>query len=357
MTRVACIDIGTVTARLAVADVEGGRVARMLKQSNICNLGEGLTQTGTISRAAADRVTECVDSYLAAAREAGAHSVCCTLTSAARDASNSDQLLNRLGRRGLHAQVIPGTVEGSLTFLGVAQDFAGHRILVADNGGGSTELAVGRMDAPAAGSGDAPAAGDVTTDAASDATADAATAPKLALDCVRSVDVGCRRLTERFLSVHDVPTDQEVMAARAWARQMFDDAVQEEKILRLAPERLVTTGGTVTTLVALKLGLVPYDPRRVHLAELSLGDVEGLLAHLAAIPVEERAKLPGIQAKRAPVILGGAIAVAELMRSVNVDRLTVSESDLLFGLSICAAATAEGTANPLGWEPDLTPLR
>lgn len=349
MTRVACIDIGTVTARLAVADVEGGRVVRMLKQSNICNLGEGLTQTGAISRAAADRVTECVDSYLAAAREAGAHSVCCTLTSAARDASNSDQLLNRLGRRGLHAQVIPGTVEGSLTFLGVAQDFAGHRILVADNGGGSTELAVGRMDAPAAGSGDAAAA--------ADATADAATAPKLALDCVRSVDVGCCRLTERFLSAHDVPTDQEVMAARAWARQMFDDAVQEEKILRLAPERLVTTGGTVTTLVALKLGLVPYDPRRVHLAELSLGDVEGLLAHLAAIPVEERAKLPGIQAKRAPVILGGAIAVAELMRSVNVDRLTVSESDLLFGLSICAAATAEGTANPLGWEPDLTHLR
>jgi len=341
MTRVACIDIGTVTARLAVADVEGGRVVRMLKQSNICNLGEGLTQTGAISRAAADRVTECVDSYLAAAREAGAHSVCCTLTSAARDASNSDQLLNRLGRRGLHAQVIPGTVEGSLTFLGVAQDFAGHRILVADNGGGSTELAVGRMDAPAAG----------------DVPADAAPAPKLALDCVRSVDVGCRRLTERFLSAHDVPTDQEVMAARAWARQMFDDAVQEEKILRLAPERLVTTGGTVTTLVAVKLGLVPYDPRRVHLAELSLGDVEGLLARLAAIPVEERAKLPGIQAKRAPVILGGAIAVAELMRSVNVDRLTVSESDLLFGLSICAAATAEGTANPLGWEPELTPLR
>lgn len=348
MTRVACIDIGTVTARLAVADVEGGRVVRMLKQSNICNLGEGLTQTGAISRAAADRVTECVDSYLAAAREAGAHTVCCTLTSAARDASNSDQLLNRLGRRGLHAQVIPGTVEGSLTFLGVAQDFAGHRILVADNGGGSTELAVGRMDAPAAGSGDA---------AADAAPADAAPAPKLALDCVRSVDVGCRRLTERFLSAHDVPTDQEVMAARAWARQMFDDAVQEEKILRLAPERLVTTGGTVTTLVAVKLGLVPYDPRRVHLAELSLGDVEGLLAHLAAIPVEERAKLPGIQAKRAPVILGGAIAVAELMRSVNVDRLTVSESDLLFGLSICAAATAEGTANPLGWAPDLTPLR
>ena len=40
-----------------------------------------------------------------------------------------------------------------------------------------------------------------------------------------------------------------------------------------------------------------------------------------------------------------------------VERLTVSESDLLFGLSICAAALADGGASPLGWEPDLSELR
>ena len=56
MERVAVIDIGTVTARLAIADVDGEHVARLLKQSTICNLGEGLTQTGRISDVAAERV-------------------------------------------------------------------------------------------------------------------------------------------------------------------------------------------------------------------------------------------------------------------------------------------------------------
>ena len=57
------------------------------------------------------------------------------------------------------------------------------------------------------------------------------------------------------------------------------------------------------------------------------------------------------------MILGGTIAVAALMESCGFERLTVSESDLLFGLSICAAALAAGGASPLGWEPDLSELR
>ena len=77
MERVAVIDIGTVTARLAIADVDGEHVARLLKQSTICNLGEGLTQTGRISDVAAERVLSCVDAYLACAREAGAPVACC----------------------------------------------------------------------------------------------------------------------------------------------------------------------------------------------------------------------------------------------------------------------------------------
>lgn len=100
MTRVACIDIGTVTARLAVADVEGGRVTRMLKQSTICNLGEGLTRTGMIAEAAAGRVLACVDSYLAAARQARAPRICCTLTSAARDAGTPTRFWRSLRRAG-----------------------------------------------------------------------------------------------------------------------------------------------------------------------------------------------------------------------------------------------------------------
>ena len=328
MTRIACIDIGTVTVRLAVADVEDSRVERMIKQSTICNLGEGLARTGAIGEEAAGRVLGCVDGYLDAARRAGSPWICCTLTAAARDASNAGTLTAALAERGLHPEVIPGEVEGSLTFLGVSQDFDGHRILVADNGGGSTEVVVGRKD----GTG-------------------------LSIDGVRSVGVGCRRMTERFLSAADPPAAEDVARARAWAESTFAETVAAEGVAALAPERLVVTGGTVTSLAAMDQRLVPYDPRRVHLHELTRDRVEALLSRLATITVGERAKLPGLQPKRANVILGGAVAIAALMEATGFDRLTASESDLLFGLAICAAAAAEGQAGPLGWTPDLATLR
>ena len=134
MGRVGCIDIGTVTCRLAVADVSDGRVQRLHKRSTIVDLGENLTTTGNICDAARERLLTCIDGYLAEARAMEVPVICCTLTSAARDAENSDELLADLADRGLDAQVIPGVVEGSLTLLGVCQDFPGQLVLVADNG-------------------------------------------------------------------------------------------------------------------------------------------------------------------------------------------------------------------------------
>ena len=328
MERVACIDIGTVTVRLAVADVEDARVLRLIKRSTICDLGEGLSASGRISDDARGRVMGCVDAYIQIALDACATYICCTLTSAARDASNASDLLAELARRDLDPQVISGEVEGSLTFLGVAQDFARSRILVADNGGGSTELALGSM-----------VGGGV-----------------LDLECVCSTDVGCRRITERFLSESDPPSGHDIEAARSFARESFSAAIAKEGILDRGPALLVVTGGTATSLVALEKRLEPYDATQVHCAVLWRERVDALAAKLAALTVEERAALPGIQAKRAPVILAGALAISELMPQARVDFLTVSESDLLFGLAICAGQAAAKAEAPLDWEPTLSVL-
>ena len=72
----------------------------------------------------------------------------CTLTSAARDAENAPDLGMGLASLGLEPMIIPGEIEGALTFLGVSHDFENHRILVADSGGGSTELVVGYAGGP-----------------------------------------------------------------------------------------------------------------------------------------------------------------------------------------------------------------
>lgn len=336
MTRVACIDIGTVTARLAVADVEGGRVTRLIKHSEICNLGEGVDATGRLRDDAIGRVFSCVRGYVALAVEAGAPAACCTLTSAARDAENSRDMTSALESLGLSPLVIPGRIEGSLTFLGVAQDFRGRRILVADNGGGSTELALGSLGEDGA----------------------------LDLTYVRSVDVGCRRVTEKYLQAAPLPTAGGLAAAHAFVAEGFAPAVEEgglwaagsERAVAGAPEALVVCGGTVTSLVAMDAELEPYDSARVHLASLTCEKVEALEARLAGLTVEQRAELPGLQAKRAPVILGGAVAISELMRQTSFSALQASESDLLFGLALTAAASLDGTASPVGWRPEMHAL-
>ena len=337
MTRLACIDIGTVTARLAVADVEDGRVVRLAKHSEICNLGQDVDATGRLADEAIERVVACVGGYVQAAREAGAVAACCTLTSAARDAENSAVLGAGLDALGLDPLIIPGQVEGALTFLGVVRDFPGRSILVADNGGGSTELACGRVQ--------------------SDGSLD--------LRFVRSIDVGCRRVTEKFLSSEGPDSSDALECAHEFVAAAFSPAVEEGALLAAgtsgagddAPEVLVVTGGTVTSLVAVEKGLEPYDSSRVHLASLSRETLGALEARLAGLAVSERAALPGLQAKRAPVIVGGAVCVGELMRQTGFSQLTVSESDLLFGLALAADATLRGVELPVGWGPTMRVLR
>ena len=337
MARLACIDIGTVTARLAVADVEGGQVVRLAKHSEICNLGEGVDATGRLKQEAMARVFACARGYVASARDAGAVAVCCTLTSAARDAENARELGAALDSIGLDPLIIPGEVEGALTFLGVARDFVGRRILVADNGGGSTELACGSLT--------------------KDGTLD--------LGFVRSIDVGCRRVTEKYLSREPLPSNADLAAAHEFAAAGFGPAVADgrlwaagsEHAVEGAPEALVVCGGTVTSLVAIDRELEPYDSAQVHLASLSRERTRELEVLLAGKTVEERAALPGLQPKRAPVILGGAVAITELMAQTGFESLQASESDLLFGLALAADASLRGADSPVVWKPTMRPLR
>lgn len=319
--KIAAIDLGTVSSRLLCAEMSNGQITASTKRTVITDLGERVDATGVFAPAAIDRVTQACTEFVRKAREFGAQHVCCTLTSAARDVSNGNDLLDRLRDLGLVPQVIPGEVEARLTFYGVAHDFANERIAVADSGGGSTELVVGR-----------------------------ACDGGLELDCTESLNIGCRRVTERFFSSVP-PSADELDKAAAWARAQF-----EPYWARLAnrPERLVAVGGTVTTLVAMVHELAVYDSHFVHLRDLTIEQVEDGIDRMRSLTVEQIAQLPGIQAKRAPVILAGAIVVRELMRAGGYGRLTVSENSLLAGAAATIYEAAMSGRTVIGWIPELS---
>ena len=321
------IDIGTVTARLALAQVEDGRVIRMAKYTEIVNLGEGVDTAKRLLPEAIHSCVGCVSSYVDHARKEGAEAVVCTLTSAARDAENAPDLGMGLASLGLEPMIIPGEIEGALTFLGVSHDFENHRILVADSGGGSTELVVGTL-----------------------------AGQQLDINFVESVDLGCRRLTERFNLSADHPSAEDIDGAHKMAAQMMSDAIGRAQQQCAAPELLVGVGGTATSLIAIRDHLDPYDPSKVHLNHISINEVTQIEGLLANKTLKEREDITGLQAKRAPVMLAGTILLAELMKNSGFKHLVVSESDLLFGLVITAAAVHQGKQSPVIWQPILRPL-
>ena len=323
----AAIDIGTVTARLALAQVEDGRVIRMAKYTEIVNLGEGVDKTKRLLPEAIHRCVGCVSSYVDHARKEGAEAVVCTLTSAARDAENAPDLGIGLASLGLEPMIIPGEIEGALTFLGVSHDFENHRILVADSGGGSTELVVGTL-----------------------------AGQQLDINFVESVDLGCRRLTERFNLSSDYPLAKDIDGAHQMAAQMMSEAINRAQKQCAVPELLVGVGGTATSLIAIRDHLDPYDPSKVHLNHISLDEVSQIEGLLASKTLKEREDITGLQAKRAPVMLAGTILLAELMKSSGFKHMVVSESDLLFGLVVTAAAVYQGKQSPVIWKPILRPL-
>ena len=341
----AAIDIGTVTARLALAQVEDGRVIRMAKYTEIVNLGEGVDTAKRLLPEAIHRCVGCVSSYVDHARKEGAEAVVCTLTSAARDAENAPDLGMGLASLGLEPMIIPGEIEGALTFLGVSHDFENHRILVADSGGGSTELVVGTLAGQPAAQGAGQQLGGQQLEG-----------QQLDINFVESVELGCRRLTERFNLSSDHPSAEDIDGAHTMAAQIMSEAIGRAQQQCAAPELLVGVGGTATSLIAVRDHLDPYDPSKVHLNHISLDEVLQIEGLLASKTLKEREDITGLQAKRAPVMLAGTILLAELMKNSGFKHLVVSESDLLFGLVVTAAAVHQGKQSPVIWQPILRPL-
>lgn len=298
--RLAAIDIGTVTTRLMVADVAVDHVSEVLRRSSITHLGAGWTVSGRLSRDAIERVAACVTAFVEEARDSGATEIVAVATSAARDAENSAELLSRLGEAGMRPEIISGTREAYLTFLGATCELGGEETLVVDVGGGSTELVLGSRGAD----------GEVTIEAS------------------RSVDVGSRRVTELFLP-SDPPTRGELEVARehvtAALRPYFD-------ALRERPRAMIAVAGVPTSLVAIDLGLEPYDSARVHGAVLGAHTVADTREDLAAMTLEARRRVVGLEPERAGVIVGGALILETALALASLDSTLVSEQDILYGM-------------------------
>jgi len=299
--RVAVVDLGTNSTRLLVADVDDGHVEEVARRLTITRLGEGVDERRKLLPLPIARVRNVLADYRRELEELGAERTLAVGTSAIRDAENGEAFLGEIEwSYGFTTRLLSGEEEGELTRRGVA----GGRELVAgtlilDVGGGSTEL--------------------------------------IADGFRTSLDLGCVRLTERFLH-SDPPTHAELEAAARAVREALPD---------IEPTQAIGVAGTVTTLAALELG--KYDPDQIHGHRISREAVEAQLQRLASLPLAQRRELPGLEPERAPVIIAGAVIVREVLERYGLDGLEASERDILHGAALEAAAlppAEEGDAPP-----------
>lgn len=307
--RYGALDIGTVTCRLLVADVEDGRIIDVDKEYAITDLGVGVDATGRLSEAAIERVLACVDRYLEvlARYDTPEHPVrrlIAMATSASRDAANGPEFAARLAERGITLAVIPGSREAQLTFLGASSDFPGENLLVVDIGGGSTEVVAGRF-------GEDPVAS-------------------------HSFNIGCRRVTERFFR-DDPPTPDQMDAARQWIRETMAPYFEGLATAGFAIDRVVAVAGTATSVVSIREAMETYDSSRVHKAVVTADELRTIEERLAAEPLEERKVTVGLDPKRAGVIVAGLVILEEVLALAGADAYTASESDILHGMIFEAA--------------------
>jgi exopolyphosphatase / guanosine-5'-triphosphate,3'-diphosphate pyrophosphatase len=259
--RCACIDIGSNTTRLLVADVVRGQLAAVVQQRSFTRIGRAIAVDGVIPAALIGDIVDVVAKQREVAAVAGAGHLRVVATAAIRRAENRDELIAALRERaGVEVTIVPGDHEARLAFEGATRTLESPpegTIAVVDVGGMSTEIAVGTM------------AGGVTW--------------------ARSYAIGSSALAAGCHE--DPPSPADMAAMRAAARAAF--------IAHAVPsaEHAIAVGGSAASLPTL-VGPV-----------LDLAALTRALGVLTSAPAEEIARLHNLAPERTQLLPAGILVL------------------------------------------------
>ena len=291
----AAIDCGTNSTRLLI----GNKFETLDRQMKITQLGQGLDKSGELSSKAMNRVLDALEDFRSSLDIHEVSEVRMVATSAARDASNSEDFFNQVESTiGVRPELLTGEEEGRLAFEGAIAELKTSEgpFLILDIGGGSTEFVFGNEKA----------------------------------ENIYSSEIGCVRLTEEFF-YNDPPLPEELHACLSVIGGHVDDASRE------IPEigngvTLVGLAVTVSCVAAIEIGLERYNREKIHHFHLSKDAVEDVFRTLATENRLERISNPGLEEDRADVIVAGTAILVKVMRQLGFTECLVSESDILDGI-------------------------
>ncbi|HET8617624.1 MAG TPA: Ppx/GppA phosphatase family protein [Acidimicrobiales bacterium] len=294
----AAVDIGTNSIHLVVARVDANRIEVLDREREMVRLGSSAGDMKRLTPAAINRGIEALDRFKQVAAIRGA-SVRAVATSAVREAENRAVFIERARAVGVEVEVISGFEEARLIHLGVLQAVPvfDRQVVVCDIGGGSTELVVGTK-------------GEILT--------------------ARSLKLGSIRLTRRYFDTPR-PTAKAVESCRRGIRTTLAPAVRE--IRRAGFDVAVGSSGTIGAVCQMVAARQEAGvPRTLNNFTVTRADIDGVVRRLAAATVKERARIPGLDPRRADIILAGALILEQVVHELGAEELTFSDYALREGV-------------------------
>jgi exopolyphosphatase/guanosine-5'-triphosphate,3'-diphosphate pyrophosphatase len=302
----ASIDLGTNTCLLLIEEISSEIATVLHDESNVVRLGQGVDKTGEFNPEAMERAKKCLIQYASIAKKFGVDpkTILAVGTAQARDSRNSKAFFESVEAAcGIRFRILTGDEEAKATFLGAAiPGIKTSQMVVLDIGGGSTEL-VAMPDASAKIFGE-------------------------------SVNIGAVRMTERYLK-SDPVTDDEFWKCEDAINQSIDHLLPWRKSL---PEKmnsepvLVAVAGTAVTLAMLQESMTSYRREAIDGMILTQGDVHRLVEELKWRSISERQAMPGMEVKRADVLLAGALIFWRVMEVLDFKEVRISTRGLRYGV-------------------------
>jgi exopolyphosphatase/guanosine-5'-triphosphate,3'-diphosphate pyrophosphatase len=146
------------------------------------------------------------------------------------------------------------------------------------------------------------------------------------------------RHTERHIR-NDPPTAPELEALAEDVRKLIFAELAAAEFFDI--RKGIAVAGTPTSLAAIEQELDPYDPEQVHGYVLTLDGVQRMYSMLSGKSLEERLNVTGLHPGRAPTIVAGVVILIQAMRAFCLQRIEVSEHDILDGAALAAAGYPE----------------
>ncbi|MGK7907137.1 MAG: HD domain-containing protein [Synechococcus sp.] len=264
---------------------------------------------GYLTEAAMERTLAAIERAIALAKSFQAEDIVGVATSATREAPNGADFLERIHQQlSLEVDLISGQEEARRIYLGVlsAVHLRGQPHIIIDIGGGSTELILGTGEEAL---------------------------------FLRSVKVGAVRLTRHFLSSNP-PSRKEYKQLQSYINGMLERPAECIRILQQgvdpqAPIRVIGTSGTIEALAAvdahMKKGAVPAS---LHGYRFDLDSLGQLVEYMWGMTSAERSKIPGLNERRAEIILAGAAILHETLMLLGAPEISVCERALREGLIV-----------------------